>query len=431
MSPSDTVRLELLGRRLSGELTALIDAIPAEHRTARGLARFLHIDRGTAQRVLVGARLIHEPIMTLIKGPGVAGLRQIAHGAVDADISDESVRGLAAAADLFDAALRDLGTSQSGLARLHEQADHDPSSHAGGDLTPRPATSAAYGGADSLDSRRRLFESAAEALGRVMDTRVILMICRPKPGDPTRIEVFGGHGVIGYRARADAMPMVLGKSVDPLPEDPSLPETPPAGNAARADFPTPRTPTLLSGEHVLMEYCTQPLALVTSKRRGREVHAVIEPRGANESADVVLASNEPDDDENAQHFGRIHETRFNVRVPARSAVFDVYLDRSLAQNCVPSLDLYLWPREPRSLRPSNWYDAIPGVPLLQVLGPGLRNAASASYARQGELAASLFGLCAWNADQFVGYRCETAYPFWAGCYTMGFDYRATVDDATA
>ncbi len=416
---TDLARLRLLGRRLSGELAALIEAAPDAARTARGLAKFLGIDRGTAQRALVASRLSHEPLQALARGPGVAALRQIVRGVLDApaqtSLGEDSVRGLAAAADQIESTLRELGISQAALVRMMEPAPEEPAS-AGWAASTSP---------DPVDARRRLFEAASECVGRAMDTRAIIMIVRPKPADASKVEIFGGHAVIGYRARPDAMPLVLGRSVDstaatdqPAPRAPNDPSSPP---------PSP-APLQLSGERVLMDFCTQPLALVTSRQRGRELFAVVEPRGIEESVDVVLASKGPDDDENSKHLGRVHETRFNIRVPTRAAVFDVYLERSLAQNCVPSLDLFLWPREAHSLRPSNWYDALPGAPLLAVLGQGTRNAASEFYPRHAELTSTLFEASGWNADHFVGFRCQTAYPHWASCYTVNFDYRAQASE---
>lgn len=406
LSPADLARLKLLGRRLSGELAALIDSTPEAMRSARGLAKLLGVDRGTAQRALVASRLGHEPVEALAKGPGVAGLRQIARGALEAGIGGEGATGLPSAIDQFEAALRELGISQAALIRAlePEESDADERSWNSG---------AAF---DHVERRRRLFEAAAEAIGRVMDTRAIIVILRPKPANPAKVEVFGGHAVLGYRARPDAMPLVLGRSVD-------SPDRPGAGESAGVP-----APPLLSGERVLVDFCTQPLALVTSRQHKRELFAVVEPRSAEEAVDVVLASNAPDDDENSQHFGRVHETRFNIRVPTRGAVFDVYLERSLAQNCVPSLDLFLWPREAHSLRPGNWFDTLPGAPLLQVLGPGTRNAATEYYPRHAELTRTLFAASGWNADQFVGFRCQTAYPHWAACYSVNFDYRPRAEE---
>ncbi len=336
-------------------------------------------------------------------------------------MSADAVRGISAAADLFESALRELGTSQSGLVRAFEPPEEAELGLGGGAGLGIGAGVGlgmeGFQGADPVESRRRLFEAAADSLGRMMDTRAIVMMVRPKPGEQAKVEVFGGHGVIGYRARTDVMPLVLGRSVDPSQGDSLAP-------AQRGRLPGPPQ---LSGERVLMDFCTRPLALVSHRRHAREVHAVVEPRGTDESVDVVLASNGPDDDENSQHLRRVQETRFNIRVPTREAVFDVYLDRTLAQNCVPSLDLYLWPREAKSFRPANWYDALPGAPLLAVLGSGTRNAASTAYSRHAELTEALFAASGWSAEQFVGFRCQVPYPFWASCYVMSFDYRSEVE----
>lgn len=398
---TDVVRLRLLGRRLAGELISLIESAPEPLRTARGLAKLLGIDRGTAQRALTASRLAREPVEALAKGPGVAALRQIVKGAQDAGMGGDWVRGLAAATDQIEATLRELGISQAGLVRSIEST-HEEQAHGGW----------APGGADPAEARRKLFEAAAECVGRVMDARVIVTIMRPKPQDDSKVEVFGGHGVIGYRARPDAMPLVLGRSVDATVEQPQ-------GSASQEHA----VPVLLSAERVLMDFCTQPLALVTSRRRERELSAVVEPRSPDDAVDVVLGANAPDEDENSKFLSRVHETRFNIRVPTRAAVFDVYLERSLAQNCVPSLELFLFPREAHSTRPNHWYDALPGAPLLAVLGQGIRNAHSEFYPRHAELTTKLFGDCGWNPEQFVGFRCQVAYPHWASCYSVSFDYR--------
>ncbi len=342
----------------------------------------------------------------LARGPGVAAIRQLVRGAQSSGLTSEPSSGLPVAADQIEEALRQIGVSQARLLRT-----------LGGPVYESEPSSPVPG--EEQERRRRLFEAAADSLGRVMDTRAIVLMVRPRPGRESTLQVFGGHGVIGYRARPDAMPLVIGRSIDP----------PSADQDHSSISPTP-APALLSGERVLLEFCTEPLALVTSRRHSREVHAVVEPRTPGESADVVLASNAPDDDHNAMLGGGVQEMRFNVRVPARGAVFDVYLERTLAMRCVPTLDLLLWPRESGSPRANNWYDALPGGPLPRVLGPGIRHAATDLYARHAQLTEALFELSGWDPEAFVGYRCQTLYPHWAGCYAMNFDSRPALDSET-
>lgn len=56
-----------------------------------------------------------------------------------------------------------------------------------------------------------------------------------------------------------------------------------------------------------------------------------------------------------------------------------------------------------------------------MLGPGLRSAATAAWARHAELTARLFTEAGWDPEEFVGFRCETAYPVWRAGYFMSFN----------
>ncbi|HLO40644.1 MAG TPA: hypothetical protein VK176_06440, partial [Phycisphaerales bacterium] len=125
ISESSLVRLQFLGRRLAGELVAVIDAVPEPARTARGLAKTLGIDRGTAQRALVAARLTSEPLEALARGPGVAALRQIVKGAQEGGVHADAVGALAAATDQIESTLRELGISQAALMRTIEPESAD------------------------------------------------------------------------------------------------------------------------------------------------------------------------------------------------------------------------------------------------------------------------------------------------------------------
>ena len=59
---------------------------------------------------------------------------------------------------------------------------------------------------------------------------------------------------------------------------------------------------------------------------------------------------------------------------------------------------------------------------MQVLGAGLEHAGSDAYARHAEVAAEMFASVGWNAAEFVGYRCDVAYPIWRAAYCMLFDF---------
>ena len=56
------------------------------------------------------------------------------------------------------------------------------------------------------------------------------------------------------------------------------------------------------------------------------------------------------------------------------------------------------------------------------LGRGLERAATDAWSRYGELMRSAFERLGWNADDFVGFRAEVAYPMWGAAYFAVFDY---------
>jgi hypothetical protein len=66
---------------------------------------------------------------------------------------------------------------------------------------------------------------------------------------------------------------------------------------------------------------------------------------------------------------------------------------------------------------------------LQLLGSDAQTLPSRLYPRHGEMVATLFERLGWGMSEYVGYRCEVEYPFWAGFYCMTFDYEAGRGDA--
>ena len=57
-----------------------------------------------------------------------------------------------------------------------------------------------------------------------------------------------------------------------------------------------------------------------------------------------------------------------------------------------------------------------------MLGTGVSRVASPGYERMPDLTRHLFEQAGWDADEFVGYRCEAAYPVWRAGYCMAFDF---------
>src|SRR5690606_17622437 len=111
-----------------------------------------------------------------------------------------------------------------------------------------------------------------------------------------------------------------------------------------------------------------------------------------------------------------------IREPARALIFDVYLHREMARRAIPQLDLYLWsPGLDQSLS-DVWFDALETSTPLQLLGPGPRRCESAAFVRHADLTRSVFEKLGYDAGEFVGFRCEVAFPMWGGAYAISFDF---------
>src|SRR5690606_33721155 len=78
-----------------------------------------------------------------------------------------------------------------------------------------------------------------------------------------------------------------------------------------------------------------------------------------------------------------------IAMPSRWLLMDVYLERPIAQLCVPSMSVMrmgfngpLGHRYPDD----RWYDRFPDAPPVQLLGPGVARRGTRAYARASELA---------------------------------------------
>jgi len=111
-----------------------------------------------------------------------------------------------------------------------------------------------------------------------------------------------------------------------------------------------------------------------------------------------------------------------VTFPARRLVCDTWLHRDIARLCTPSLELHLYAPALGAGPLGRWSTRFPGGPRLQLLGAGVGNAGTSAYARHAEMMGALFEALGWDAGEFVGFRCDVAYPVWRAAYMMIFDF---------
>lgn len=400
LSAAEEVEAERIARRLASEIRPVIGLLPDEERGASAMARALELDRATCQRLVAAARQ-NAGVETLVQMPGVQGLRQFL-AAMDRRITDEAGREIltsaGAAIDAFSDLLDRLAGSQRKLkARLEARraATEGPAIHV-------------RGGSDDLSVRQSLFKAAATATGRWSETLVSLNAIRPLPGNPLMTESVGVRGLIGHHARQDAVPLELGH-VSPLRARAAGEQVEPAGL-------------------VLEEFSSKPSPIVVSKSSPTVVVYTVDLPAMTMSGgvDVVIGKKRSLTEKHPATLDPpIGEVWNLINFPARRMLFDVYLHRDIARRCLPSIELHLWAPESPSHVQARWSTRFPGSPRLELLGPGLRAIATPTYARLPEVVARMFSLAGWEPEEFVGYRCEKAYPMWRGGYCMSFDFSGT------
>lgn len=396
-----------VGERLQGELRGIFERLPPQARSGLGLARFGGIDRGTATRFVAVCGKMGEGLDVLRQSPGVRGLRQILEALGKRGIPRAELAGASAAVERFERLIAEHGGSQ---AKLCERV---AASRARG--TPRdPAAHERV----LLARRRNLFEAASEAIGQRMDLNVTCHAFRPSPGKAGFMDQAMLRGAFGYRARKDAPTYAIrsyGRNDGAGAE---------VGDRAYHALEQ-RGAGDVPEETVFRGFSTDPLPLVTARGVGQESLVVVDAERVDEHVglDVVLGrallenwrlpalDNPP-----------THDISTHVSVPCARMVFDVFLHRSMARQCVPTMRLYRTTPGLFHDLAGHWPDLLPHAPSLQIMGPSAHPAGSRMYGRHGELLGEFFERVKWLPEEFVGYRVEVEHPMWCGFYCIMFDY---------
>ena len=173
-------------------------------------------------------------------------------------------------------------------------------------------------------------------------------------------------------------------------------------------FCSPNLPRSTARQRTSKDYAYQSLILGEVSHEGTNVFRATRPAQPHPHP--------------AQRSPAIGEAWAMIFFPTRHLVFDVYLHRALARTSVQSLDVQLWTPDMDQTPESRWTTRLPGGPQLKMLGTGLERAGCSVHPRHVELVRHLFDRGPWNPDDFVGYRCEEAYPVWRAGYRFELDF---------
>lgn len=406
LEPAQQAALEQALRGLHRDLRDFLAVVPVEAQTASGLARKLEIERTTCQRAVSAVTQPFCGLALVGQLPGVAGLKGLVESAGqrwprEKEIQDATRRLKAAVDDYADVLARVAGSRAKLLSRI--SASHTP--HA-----TQPEQLDAYA--------RQLFEAAAALTGRQSQTWLAAHIYSPV-ARPDRLMQTRAHGLINHVAREDAVPLTFHVFNTPPPSETSADDAAELGRfhplcdeAAADDMPL----------ELLREFSTDPPPIVRARQPNEFLVQTVDPAtGAGGACDLVFGLRglmaHP---VVASPF--MEEVWALINFPVRWLLLDVFLHRDIARRCVPGLDVHLWRPDFASTVGERWQTRFAGGPRLEVLGPGLRQVDTPAFARHPELLRYLFQSRGLDPAEFVGYRCQTAYPLWRTGYRVSLDF---------
>lgn len=411
LGAEEIARLDGVLRRLHSELRALLGSLPGWPRGASDLSRDLGVDRTICQRVVSVVSGPYSGVDLVSRLPGTKGLSQFLEAVRGRGADAPAADSAEAAVNAFAALIQDLGPSQSRLIRRVEASEGSPAA------APAPESETAREEA----VRRGLFECGRHFTGQYTDVSIATFFFRPTPGASNRIDMATVRGFLGHHMKPDAMPFSVLWWV-----------APPDGSDRRdqSGYETlDRAPVQGKSQGVLLEeYSTQPVPVVTTRGPRERRVVLIDPAGVpeDEGFDVVTANRIDGAQAHPLHDSPpMHEVWVLGRFPAKLLIFDVFLHRSMARECIPSVGAYMMSPNLNETMDRRWLDRFPGGPRLALLEPGPRNAAHEAYGRYPDLLTHMHERLGWSAADFVGYRCEVLYPQWGAGYCMMFDYSRT------
>ncbi len=397
LTGNDRAKCEQAARRITVCLRDLYKTLPEHARSATGMSRFLGIVRNTCQRIVTGLADEQPGASTLVKLPGVEGLRHFVNAVADRVSPDPAdIAAANNAIDQVQAVFREIAGSQLRLAdRLKTFGDEAGGSDQGAD--------------PDLKSRQAHFNASAALANEYVETYVDISVLRAIPeGSTLKRERLNAIGHIGRFAREGARPLINSTTV-------CQPGT--TGSNARGQLLDQRPASGALDGAVIEEFSTSPLPVVTGRVRSGELRMIIDPKvDAGTPVTVVSASRMTFEGPLSEYDVKPRDNWIQLECPARHLVFDLYLHRDMAARYVPHLEVLL--NFPPTVQRDRWTISLPNPPRLELLGLGTSRMATRAYTDHARVTSYLFEKAGWDPQDYVGYRCETPYPIWLAFYNI-------------
>lgn len=379
--------------------------LPARPRSALALSRTVAIDRNHCQKVFAALAPGLTPSEVVCRVPGIEGLTTFVNAVSKAAGRSQPDPSTLAAVRAFEKLIQTFGGSQHWLTRRLKAGSDDRFASAE-ELRSE---------AKAVESRRRLFHDAADVLGLMVDVLPQIALVRPVPDRPDRTEGAVAYGLIGLKWDAQPLPVASYSASLAGASDEFIDEV----------RRTPITKSLAEFNGLLPEFSTQPLPTLSPRESAGMTVLTIDPQPSDQKVDLTFAQRWGVDKHPRLYDDAVWSQYVGIKRPTRRVIFDVYMHRSLAMSCVPTVGAYRWAPGISSNPLHYWHERLPAEATLELLGPGLAKPESAFWSKHGALTRHLFAALGWDAAEFIGHRCEMAYPLWNSSLYMTFDFRST------
>lgn len=402
-----------VGRRLGAELGCLMELIPREHRSVRASAAYLKIDANLTQKVIAATKVSGgESLQVLRSVPGIDGLKRFVEAALDTLGEQGAVASSAMqAVDSFAQLVHECGGTHLRLQqRVDEWLESGEGESAGSEALYPGATIGDPQGVleQTLEAaRRQVYLGVEQLCGKSMRASHEIVVVHRLADDNRKFRGAVIRAGVGYRAQAYAQPYVIEYATERTTATAEHAYNP--GDVQRKEV------------ELVEALCSTPSPTLSHRYAdNREILVLDSAANARGACDFVTLKYLPEMNHPAS-YTPTEDFSYSISpgTPCRELVLDVYVEQAFLMGVIPSVQFHR-PKRGTAVTTPDWYDFLPGGPVLQILGA--RDGAL-SWPRHSEATRYLFERLGRVRDQFVGFRMHVLYPLWGAYYRVNFDFR--------
>jgi hypothetical protein len=393
-SPSIEKTISLVGKRLTGAIRAVLDAIPGYPCGPQELARTLGINKDLSGRAL-NASDKKDPLAALHQMPGPAPLRQLLNAALRKGVAKRLIDEAAEAVRQFDLLIRQQAGDRVSLDGIIS--------------TWLPGARERF----EMFNKQAVHRGMGQLKGVMADVTIQTALLYPA-ADGERVDGVWIAGSVGLRRiRPTVVVHYCSHRLAPdAPRD---------------------CPLTLDGEPVvglrgllLEEFCSSPLPVFDARHQGTAVHYTLagDAVGPASAVDLLFAELTLGCMPRYRDAGQLkkHGASAEITTPTKTLIFDAFLHEQVYPGLQPELVLY--DTAVNGLAdlndPTRDIDRLDVNETVESLGWGAAMFRVPEVGDYVEILRHIFGRIGRDDREFRGYRCKVQYPIYGSQLCMAF-----------